>query len=78
MFPAALSDLQMLSMEMSLSCSYMEGWSFLLDSTLRVDWECSFVTFIRISPAPLKKKVTVEQYILLFCTETDSLVYFLI
>lgn len=31
------SDLQMLSMEMSLSCSYMDGWSFLFDRRLKVD-----------------------------------------
>lgn len=47
-----VSYLQMLSMEMSLSCSYMDGWSFLLDRTLKVDWECSLVTFILISPVP--------------------------
>ena len=47
------AHLQMLSMEMSLSCSYMEGWPFLLASTLRVeDWECSLVTLILISPVP--------------------------
>lgn len=47
-----VSDLQMLSMEMSRSCSYMDGWSFLPDRRLKVDWECSLVTFIRISPVP--------------------------
>lgn len=47
-----VSDLHMLSMEMSLSCSYMDGWSFLQERRLNVDWECSLVTFIRISPVP--------------------------
>lgn len=44
--------LQMLSMEMSLSCSYMEGWSFLFVNMLTVDWQYSFVTFILMSPVP--------------------------
>lgn len=48
--------LQMLSMEMSRSCSYMEGWLFLLEWVLRVDWECSLVTWIFISLPPVKKK----------------------
>lgn len=51
---AFVSDLQMLSMEMSLSCSYMDGWSFLPDRRLKVDCECSLVTFILISPVPWK------------------------
>ena len=46
------SDLQMLSIEMSRSCSYIDGWSFLLDSRLKLDWECSLITLILISPVP--------------------------
>lgn len=41
---------------MSLSCSYMDGWSF-LEWRLKVDWECSLVTLILISPVPWKQKI---------------------
>lgn len=54
-FPV-LVYLQMLSMEMSRSCSYMDGWLFLLEWALKVDWECSLVTWILISPAPFIRK----------------------
>lgn len=46
------TNLQMLSMAMSRSCSYIEGWLFLLEWALRVDWECSLVTWILISLPP--------------------------
>ena len=49
------TDLQMLSMQMSRSCSYIEDWSFLFDSMVKVDCECSLVTFILISPVPPKQ-----------------------
>lgn len=50
------TNLQMLSMAMSRSCSYMDGWLFLLEWVLRVDWECSLVTWILISLPPEKHK----------------------
>lgn len=34
---SACVHLQMLSMEMSRNCSYMDGWLFLLELVLRVD-----------------------------------------
>ncbi len=45
----------MLSMEMSRSCSYIDGWSFLLDSRLSEDRACSLVTLILIPPPPKGK-----------------------
>lgn len=54
------TNLQMLSMAMSRSCSYMDGWIFLLEWLLRVDWECSLVTWIFISLPPEKQKKETE------------------
>lgn len=47
--PPEAAHLQTLSMAMSRSCSYMEGWLFFPDATFRVDSECSLVTLIFIS-----------------------------
>lgn len=57
-----LGYLQMLSMEMSRSCSYIDGWLFLLAWALKVDWECSLVTWILISPVPYIEKKVIQAY----------------
>lgn len=54
----------MLSIEMSLSCSYIEGWLLLIVLVLSVDWECSFVTWIFISLPPEKDRI---------CNNTEEL-----
>ena len=43
------AHLQTLSMAMSRSCSYMDGWLFFPDATFRVDSACSLVTLIFMS-----------------------------